>query len=346
LLVKNWKELYLNTRTVTSMERLRPLLNSSASQEKATDYIDGLWGVARTPDGSTYGIVVDCNPLILWYNKGILQNAGISQMPADLYEQGKWNRDAFTNMIQQIKAKGKYGYILDHWTLPFWSWVTASGGKVYDNNGRGQFIANQDPKSVDTFKWLNDNIRAKTIIYASSLPKGQGADLAFLTNQVGFVCAGRWYLPEFKKADNLQYDIVPFPTNTGKKIEPAGVAIAYISLNNASKNRDAAFQFLTNFVSAKGETFRLQNGGNALPSIHGADQVVTEGNLPAHAQYFIDAREIGYAPFVAEDATTGLTNDIQDKLDPMWLQGADVQSTLNAVAAMANPRIKQALASH
>jgi multiple sugar transport system substrate-binding protein len=318
---------------------LTPLLNGPKSQQKPSDYIDGLWGTGRTTDGKIYGVVTDCNPLVLWYNKGVLQDAGITQMPADLYDQGNWNRDAFTAMLEKIHARGKYGYILDKATIAFWSWVTTNGGTVFDNNGYGKFIANKNPQALDALKWLVSNVRAKTITYGSALPQGQGSDLMFMANQLGFVGAGRWLLPEFKKADNLQYDIVPFPPNTGKHIEPAAVAIAYLVMNKKSKQPEAAFEFLASYVSKVGETFRLENGGNALPSIQGIDQIATEGNLPEHAHYFIEARNIGYAPFVAEDSIPGLTADIQDMLDPVWLQGGDLQSTLNQIAAKANANL-------
>ncbi|GHO68135.1 ABC transporter substrate-binding protein [Ktedonobacter sp. SOSP1-52] len=321
---------------------LTPLLNGPKSQEKASDYINKLWGVSRTPDGKIYGVPVDCNPYVIWYNKTVLQEAGITQMPADLYEQGKWNRETFSSMLAKVAAKGKTGYILTNATLMLWSWVTTNGGVVYDNNGRGKFVANQDPRSIEAFTWLANNIRAKKIVYAGILPKGQGADFAFISNQVAFVSAGRYYLPAFRQASNLQYDIVPLPPNTGKRLEPAGVPVTSMSVNSKTKYPDAAFQFLTSYVSTAGQKFRIQGASGSIPSIQGIDQIATSGNTPEHARYFIDTRNVGYASFQAEDSTPGLTTDILKELEPVWLQGADVQQTLNKVANMANQRITEA----
>ena len=260
-------------------------------------------------------------------------------MPADLYTQGQWNRDAFQSMIAQVHSKGQYGYILDDSTFVWYAWVTTNGGTVYANNGNGKFVANQDPKSVEAFKWLEDNVRAKNIIFGGTLPKGQGTDLSFMAKQVAFVDAGRWYLPEFKQLSGLAYDVVPFPPNTGKKIEPAGVPLAYMVISTQTKHVDAAFTFLTNFVSVAGQTFRLSGGGNAVPSIKGPDQVVTQGNNPPHAQAFLDARNIGYAIFPSESRAAGLNTDLQTVIDAIWFKGADVQTTLNKAAQLANSRI-------
>ncbi len=320
---------------------LSTLLNSSQSKEKATDFAPGLWGAAKTQSGKIFGVPVDCNPLLLWYNEKVLQDAGITTMPADVYAQGKWTRDAFQQMIDKIKANGKYGYVLDAWPLVWYSWATSYGGKIYDKNGYGSFIAQDDAKSLDTFTWLATQVRQKKMVYAGSLPKGQGNDLALLSGQTGFISVGRWDLPEFKTG-GIKYDCVPFPTPDGK-LGAAGVALAYMVINKKTTLQAQSFDFLTNFVSPDGQTFRLSGGGNAVPSIQAAvtEKVVTDGNDPAHAQFLLDARNSGYGLFPAEGFAPGLSTDIQTSMDPVWLQGKDVKSSLAAVAAMAEPRIQK-----
>jgi multiple sugar transport system substrate-binding protein len=318
---------------------LSTLLSSSKAKEKASDFASGLWGAAKTQSGKIFGVPVDCNPLLLWYNEKVLQDAGITTMPADMYTQGQWTRDAFQQMIEKIKASGKYGYVLDAWPLVFYSWVTANGGKVYDKNGYGNFIAHEDPKALDAFTWLANQVRQKTMVYAGSLPKGQGNDLALISGQTGFISVGRWDLPEFKTA-GIKYDIAPFPSFSGK-IEPVGIPLAYMVINKKTKLMDQAFDFVTSYVSPEGQIFRLSGGGNAVPSIESAatEKVVTDGNDPKHAQYLLDVRNIGYGLFPAEGFAPGLSTDIQTALDPVWLQGKDIKTALAGVAAMADPRV-------
>jgi len=323
---------------------LTPLLASTRSKGKPDDYIQGLWGAARTKSGKIYGVPVDCNPYLLWYNKAVLHDAGITTMPADLFEQGQWTRDTFQGMLEKIHASNKYGYILDDGSVQLWNWLVVNGGTIYDNNGYGNFIAHKDAKALEAIHWLATNIKNKIITFQGSMPKGQGDDLAFLGNQVGFIACGRWFLPEFKTAKGLQYDAVPYPSPDGK-LAPAMVALAYIVMNNRSKDQNGAFDFLTNYVSVDGEGFRLQGGGNAVPSIKGPDHVVTDGNDPAHAHYLLDARNVGYALFPAEMGTSGLSDDIKTALQPIWLQGKDINATLAEIAAMADPRIKVAQAN-
>ena len=114
-------------------------------------------------------------------------------------------------------------------------------------------------------------------------------------------------------------------------------------INKKTKLMDQAFDFMTNFVSPEGQVFRLSGGGNAVPSIQSPTtaKVVTEGNDPQHAQYLLDARNIGYGLFPAEGFAAGLSTDIQTSLDPVFLQGKDVKTVLTGVAAMADPRIQK-----
>jgi multiple sugar transport system substrate-binding protein len=321
---------------------LTPLLNSSKSQSKPDEFFDGLWGVAKSADGKIWGMPNDCNPLIIWYNKTVLQKAGITEMPADLYQQGKWNRDTFLEMVKKVRATGLYGFTVDNtWALYIYPWMTTNGGVIYADNGYGNFVADQDSRSVAGLKWLADNIRSQTFTITGALPKGQGADVLFANNRVGFFTGARWNWPTFHSTPNLQYDIVVWPPNTGKKIEGAGIAVSYFVINSKTPHQDAAFEFLTNYVSRAGQRFRLKGEG-VLPSIRGIDDIVAHD--PENWQAFIDARNNGYALFPAEDATPGLSQDINQMLDDIWFKNADVEATLHEIAQMANPRIAQAKA--
>ncbi|MCZ8515336.1 sugar ABC transporter substrate-binding protein [Paenibacillus filicis] len=320
-----------------TVSELTPYLKGD-SKIKEENVFKGLWGAARKNE-KVYGIPVDCNPVVLWYNKKLLQDAGVSVMPADLYEKGEWNWNTFKGMLEKLRANGKHGFVLENSWLRYYSFVTANGGTLY--NDKGEFVQDKDPKTVEAYKFLYDNVQNKNMTFAGTLPKGQGGDAMFMSNQVGFVSAGRWYLPIFKQSKDLQFDIVPFPTNTGKKIEPAGVATAYMVLNKNTKYPKEAYQFLSEFVSKEGQIFRLQGGGNAVPSVEGADQVVLEGNLPEHAKYFLDVRSNGYALTPFEAGVPGLSKVITDEMEALWLKDGKLDETLKTLGVKANQKIAE-----
>lgn len=320
-----------------TIAELTPHMDKSQdSKIRESDFFKGLWGAAKKND-KVYGVPVDCNPFILWYNKKLLKDAGVAEMPADLHEKGQWNWNAFKGMLEKLRANGKHGFVLENDWGRYYSFVSSNGGTMY--NEKGEFVGDKDAKAVEAFKFLYDNVQAKNITFAGTLPKGQGGDAMFMSNQVGFVSAGRWYLPIFKQSKDLQFDVVPFPTNTGKKIEPAGVATAYMVMNKNTKNAKEAYKFISEFVSKEGQVYRLQGGGNAVPSVEGADQVVMEGNLPEHAQYFLDARNIGYALTPAEAGIPGLSQVIKDEMEALWLKDGKLEETMKTLGVKANQKI-------
>ena len=104
---------------------------------------------------------------------------------------------------------------------------------------------------------------------------------------------------------------------------------------------DAAFAYYTHFVSPEGQAERLDTGGNAVPSIQGAEDVVLSDDQPEHSQYFLDARDAGYGPLREEAGTPGLSTELNDLFSEFWLEPGDVKAMLDEVANTANTMIEE-----
>jgi len=315
---------------------LTDLLSSDVSKSKPEDFAGDLWGPAKTADGRYFGVPVDCNPIVLWYNRTLLEEAGVTEMPADTYEAGNWNWDTFIAVVDQVIAAGKKAFVSG---TSVYSWITNNGGSIYAD---GKFIANEDQKAIEAYQWVQDNLTSEKFIFSGGLPEGQGEDAMFMSGQLAFTALGRWGLPLFRQNQSLDCDIVPYPTNTGNKIEPSSVAVAYWVMNAATDTPDESFAFYTHFVSPEGQEERLNEGGNAVPSIKGVEEVVLSDTLPDHKQYFLDARNVGYGPFREEAGTPGLITELDKINEELWLNGGDVQAALDALAEKANTMIAEA----
>ncbi|WP_166176818.1 ABC transporter substrate-binding protein [Rubrobacter tropicus] len=334
-----WVAQFIKNETIKPLNKL---MNGPNSAAKPEDFADGLWGPARLDDGTIYGVTVDCNPTVLWYNKGVLEEAGISDDPRQIYESGEWKWDVLLQMSEQVASSGNTnGLMFENGINWFYSWCRQNGGKPFDGE---TCVFNEDAKSVEAFQWMYDNIESGAFTYAGNLPTGQTSDAQFNSNRAAFVQAGRWVLPVFKQNTSLEYDVVPFPTNTDNDMEPGWVATAYMVMNNQTENEKAAFEFLTNFTGPEGQSFRLQESGNAVPSVlQGADDLVTKGSDPEGSQYFLDVRDSGIVGY-ADLTVPGLPEDIQDLFEKeLWLKNApgDVQATLDGAAQTINQRIEE-----
>lgn len=304
------------------------------SKSKPEDFFEGVYGGAKK-DGQIYGVPNDTNPEVLWYGKKALKDAGITEDPAELNAAGTWTMAKYLEMNAKLKAAGKAGSIFWNWYGSTYSVIGGFGGKVWDG---GKFVATTDPKSRKALETLAKGYADKTFLSADVLPAGNGAETRLLKGTAGFYAGGRWMIDSLRKGGNLDnYDIVPFPSETGQPM-PGAVAASYLALNKDTKNPKEAFIFLTEFVSKEGQLLRLKGGG-AVPSVKGAEQVVLDGNYPAHAQTFLDVRDNGFANYPEEVGVPGLTKDINDHLLKIWTGKLPFEQGMTELQALVDSKI-------
>ena len=87
-------------------------------------------------------------------------------------------------------------------------------------------------------------------------------------------------------------------------------------------------------MRAKGDTTII----NADGSVQFADEVVLEGDYPAHAQTFLDMRDIGFEDYPAEARVPGLPTAIADEFLKLYQGKADAQETLDTIADLVKER--------
>jgi multiple sugar transport system substrate-binding protein len=207
--------------------------------------------------------------------------------------------------------------------------VTANDGQVYDE--AGNFVLPDDPASIAALEELAKRFQAGQFALADTMPEGAGSDPTFVNHGAGFFSQGRYTIGLVQSlGEGDSYDIVRWPTPDGAP-RPTGVAAAYLGINKDSPNAEAAWDFYEEFLSADGQRFRLSGGGNAVPSIKGADDIVLEG-YPAHAQEFITVRDAGYANFPSEARVPGLSGDISTAMQEMYEGRASVADTVAKVS--------------
>ncbi|WP_226533662.1 ABC transporter substrate-binding protein [Microbacterium paraoxydans] len=320
-------------------DRLMPLsdlMESDASQTTKDDFFPGLFGAAEE-DGEVYAAPNDSNPDVFWYDKQALEAAGITEDPATLAENGEWTTDKFLEMNTKLHDAGLTGTMYWNYWATHWSWLSSQGLPApYDESDA--FVANEDPASVESVQQLGDLFQDGTFVVADTLPDGAGADSVFVTHKAGFFVQGRYTIGTVKATgEEDSYDIVRWPTPDGEAA-PTGVATSFLAINGKTKVKDAAFTFWTEFLSAEGQTFRLEGGGNAVPSIKGADDVVLEGGYPVHAQTFLDMRDIGFTNYPAEARVPGLPVAISEEFQKLYEGKTDAQETLDTIAGVVEDR--------
>ncbi|MFQ4149840.1 sugar ABC transporter substrate-binding protein [Arthrobacter sp. LAPM80] len=310
---------------------LTPVVSGAETNVKMDDFNPALFGAGKTDKG-LFALPNDCNPDVFWFDKKALAAAGITENPAELAAAGTWSIDTFLAMCTKLAAKGMTGAMFWNYWSTHWSWVAAHGGQVFD--AAGTFVLPQDPKSVAAIQSLADAFTSKSFTVADTLPDGSGADSLFVSHKAGFYVQGRYGIATAEQSGSKDdYDIAPWPTVSGKP-GPSGVAASYLVINAKTKAPDAAKSFVGDFLSAKGQTLRLAEGGNAVPSVKGADSVVLDGNYPAHAKSFLEMTDTGFEDFSQEARVPGLSSDVSTAMLTMYQGKASAPDTIAAVAKL------------
>jgi multiple sugar transport system substrate-binding protein len=312
---------------------LTEYLSSPDAAVKSDATFKGLIQWCKGANGGLYGIPVDCNPKVFWFNKGLLEQAGVTTTPAAAYEAGTWNQAALDDLLTKVKSTGKRAMVVEANWFDIVSLITTFGGTAFDG---AKAVFDEDPKALEVLGWLFDHFKAETISYGGSLPKGQGVDALFYGGQLATIQYGRWILPNLKKLKNLQYDIAPMPSDTGKDIKPVAVYTAAMAVNTDAKNKDAALKFLGNYVNADGQRARLAGGGNAVPATAGLDEVVTEGGLPEHGAWFLEVAAKGYAIPLGIARKAKVATNLGTEIDKTIKGGADAKTFATQIAAFIN----------
>jgi multiple sugar transport system substrate-binding protein len=281
-----------------AIEPLDDFLATPDAGLKFEDTYPGLGQWCKGTDGKVYGIPVDCNPKVMWFNKVVLTAAGVSQDPGAAFDAGAWTQQACTDMFTKITQSGKRAAVVENNWFDTVSWLTGFGGKAFDDKGKAVF--DTDEKSKVAGAWLIEQFKNGNIVYGGTLPKGQAANALFYAGQLATLGYGRWELPNVAKLpkSRMDYDIAPLPSEDGKTVAPVAVYTAAMSVNAKAKNKEGAEKFLAYYCGAEGMKIRLTAGGglgNAVPSRTGLDDTVTASNNPPHAKIFIESAKNGYA---------------------------------------------------
>ena len=109
-----------------------------------------------------------------------------------------------------------------------------------------------------------------------------------------------------------------------------------MGVNTKAKDQDAALKFMADFVSVEGQRFRLSGGGNAVPSVPGLDEIVTEGNLPAHGKWFTEIAKNGYAVPTLFSRNATLAVNWQTDADKLIKSGIDAKTFSQTMAKKLN----------
>jgi multiple sugar transport system substrate-binding protein len=154
-------------------------------------------------DGKTYGVPIGANTLALYYNKAVLQAAGVD--PASITD---WA--SLTSALEKVKGSGKNGITFsaigtEEGSFQFLPWLWGSGADLTD------LTSSDATASLQLWTdWVQQGLAPQTVISNNQ----QSAWEEFLTGDYGFVENGTWQLGPVKKS-GLDWGVIPIPGRDG-----------------------------------------------------------------------------------------------------------------------------------
>ncbi len=215
-------------------------------------------------EGKHYLIPRSCDTVVTFYNKKLLGQAGIDMSVI----QDGWSWDTFMNVMAQYRAyldgKGKSDWYccdanLTTWLSCNYPILRSYGADVLTKDGRIAIDCEETRQCLTMVKSMMEN---KYIVEDGVTP---GNSFEVGTAPFLFQSASFSLFAERRELKN-NIDLVSFPLINAKSAPKIGSGIAGYAINRNSKEKAAAWQFLSYMMSKEGQE-KLAEGGLQLPSI-------------------------------------------------------------------------------
>ncbi len=224
-----------------------------------------------TANGVVYGIPLTVDSRILFYNKDLLEEAGVD--PASITDWDslreaaikltKWDGDKLVQSGFSLKDVGLFN-----------NWIGQAGGKMIDDSTNPPTAAFNTEAGLKVLEYW-DQLLNEDKVYQLGFEDGFGGD-GFKAGKVAITFNGPWTLESYREA-GLNFGVIGQPTgyNGEKSAMMGGFGLI---IPKGAKNSDGAWEFI------KWWTMQPENG---------VEFCKISGNLPANVNaaqdpYFMD----------------------------------------------------------
>lgn len=213
------------------------------------DYVDEFIPASVNKyDGKVYGLPIQESSAGFYYNKKLLNDAGVSDAEIDGYKINGWTFEQFKTVCAKLKNRGKTPVDMqlsatgETATYLLYPLGNAAGGEYVSADGKtvGGYLDSAETKAG--FKFIKDCIDSNYTSYTIG-------DKDFLTKDtVGMYLSSGWTIPDINEQyyDNFPggWGILPYPHASGKPAVSATGSWSFAITNNGIKDKSAAVKLI------------------------------------------------------------------------------------------------------
>ena len=155
-------------------------------------------------DGEVYALPYDAEPMVLFYNKAMFAEAGVTTPTVD------WTTVDFLAAARATTGDGVYGFAIGQGIGGVGVWMAANGETYVEEDGTADLT---DPDLVNRFQWVVDLATKEGVAAPLEASGGNFPDIdAFSSGQAAMLINGTWDLKHQQEeigAENLGVATIP-----------------------------------------------------------------------------------------------------------------------------------------
>ncbi len=295
--------------------------------------------VAYRYQGALHLIPYDTGPYLLWYNKDLFDKAGIrypseSWTMNDLFEAARaitrgdgpdrtWGFDSMPGINALLEP---------NFLRPFGaSWIDQAETRM----------SLDSTEVVETLTWWLD-FRLKHRI--TPMPEDtRGFERgAWLAGSIGMMIAGSWHAPTASRFAQFKYDVAHYPR--GPRAQITGAAGSGYGITTQSKEPDAAWIYLNEYLSKEGQEFMWGRSGRGSPSRKSAWAAYESSPLAPPSAKIILPILTSYAEHVRPFGP--MAPEMFSRAGPIWSQALTGQKAIKEALSEIRQAIEPLLAQN
>ncbi len=278
-----------------------------------------------------YGIPLDIHPLGFYYNKGLMEKAGLDP------NNPPQTRDDYEAALEEMKGAGIEG----HWMSPLLftgglTWMSVLwqlGGDLY-NEDASKATFNSDA-GVEALTWIVD------VVKKGYSPKDVGEDAEFVAFQNGdnaFMWNGIWNINPLKEVKGLEWGVAPLPQIGTENAAWAG-SHQFVIMNKQplDENKVQASKVFINWISQK--SIEWAKAGQ-IPARNSVRESQEFKSLEEQATLAKQVPYVHFVPAVPGIAEVGLTT-YEPAVNEAVLLKTEPKAALDAAASRADKLLEE-----
>ncbi len=154
------------------------------------DFAPAIWDAVKGPDGKTYGVPLDTHPIVLYYNKELLEAAG--RLNDDGTPMGMDSREGFTETLQALKDNGvkfPLGSVTADGNFMFRTIYSLMGQQDGELMTDGEFLTGDNGEKLANAlgvlaDWTNEGLQSTYTDYPATVALFTSGEAAMMINGV------------------------------------------------------------------------------------------------------------------------------------------------------------------